>query len=152
MLDLKRLLLIVASCCAMNVSASDFADYTGQQLYQRFCASCHGASGRGDGPVADYFSHHVPDLTRIAERHGGRYPSSHVTKIIDGRSFLAAHGTRTMPVWGTVFGENLAPGDSEMVISRLTDYVQSLQHSQSTRDVQVPPTHQRDPETPDKTP
>lgn len=43
----------------------------GVVTYQRFCASCHGATGLGDGPrAADALAPPV-DLTAIAERHAG---------------------------------------------------------------------------------
>lgn len=53
-------------------------------------------------------------------------------RIIDGRHIIGAHGTRTMPIWG----ENLSrlePGDpnaeraAQIVIERLTDYLEQLQ-------------------------
>ena len=51
--------------------------YTGPQLYQRFCASCHGPQAYGDGPVAATLKVMVPDLTRIARRQqGGEFPES----------------------------------------------------------------------------
>ena len=34
----------------------------GADLYGIYCASCHGAAGGGDGPVAEYFRR-MPDLT-----------------------------------------------------------------------------------------
>ncbi|MET0660847.1 MAG: cytochrome c, partial [Steroidobacteraceae bacterium] len=76
---------------------------TGEELYQRFCASCHGTTGRGDGPVSHYFTVEVPDLTLIARRASGTYPYERVVRIIDGRHTLAAHGSRAMPVWGVEF-------------------------------------------------
>ena len=35
----------------------------GEQLYQQQCASCHGESGKGDGPVAAGLPHQPADLT-----------------------------------------------------------------------------------------
>lgn len=37
-------------------------DLRGEQLYERHCASCHGATGRGDGPEASYFVPRPRDL------------------------------------------------------------------------------------------
>ena len=42
----------------------------------------------------------VPDLTRIAARHGGKFPDNWVYRVIDGRESLLSHGPRDMPVWG----------------------------------------------------
>lgn len=34
----------------------------GRRLFAIYCTPCHGDDGRGDGPVAGYFSREVPDL------------------------------------------------------------------------------------------
>jgi hypothetical protein len=46
-----------------------------------------------------------PDLTSIAKRAGGKFPEERVRSTIDGRTELAAHGARDMPVWGLSFAE-----------------------------------------------
>ncbi len=45
------------------------------------------------------------DLTSLAKRHGGVFPSLRVLNNIDGRVAprAGAHGPREMPVWGSVF-------------------------------------------------
>src|SRR5687768_13209989 len=68
--------------------------YSGSQLYENFCASCHGPWGNGDGHVAPYLSVPVPDLTHIAARNGGEFPEQEMLRIIDGRSQRPAHGTK----------------------------------------------------------
>ena len=65
------ILMLIATVAAR---AQDYSGYTGARLYSRFCASCHGDKGLGDGVVAASFSIMVPDLTRIAKRQGGIYP------------------------------------------------------------------------------
>jgi mono/diheme cytochrome c family protein len=105
---------------------------SGPELYARYCAACHGTTGRGDGPVSRFFKVEVPDLTLIAIRHGGKYPYEQIEKIIDGRAVVGAHGTRTMPVWGEEFAtaERGNPEAEEMTqtaIERLSDYVYALQ-------------------------
>jgi mono/diheme cytochrome c family protein len=123
------ILLVVATVVAR---AQDFSAYSGAQLYTRLCASCHGANGRGDGPVAASLVIMVPDLTRIAQRHGGTFPEEQVRRIIDGRQTLPPHGSRAMPVWGFEFGTQTA-GQSQSqdrtnaLISRLTEHVRSMQ-------------------------
>jgi mono/diheme cytochrome c family protein len=105
---------------------------SGKELYGRFCASCHGVTGRGDGPVAGSFKVEVPDLTLIARRAHGAYPRERIEKIIDGRHILGAHGSRTMPVWGEDFsrleiGNPEAERSTRLIIQRLADYVWLLQ-------------------------
>lgn len=43
----------------------------GAKLYEANCASCHGATGAGDGTNAQYFAGSVPNLTTGPYRHGG---------------------------------------------------------------------------------
>lgn len=78
------------------------ADDPGAALYATYCAACHGADGRGGGPVSDLLVVPVPDLTTISARHDGRFPLLAVIHIIDGRTGLAAHGG-SMPLWGEAF-------------------------------------------------
>jgi len=116
-------LLVLAS---PGVHSQDFVGRSGAQLYVRFCASCHGAEGYGNGPVAASFRIEVPDLTRIARRHGGTFPEDQVRRIIDGRKALPPHGMRVMPVWGYEF----APDDRDKLIGRLTEYLKAIQKTE----------------------
>lgn len=105
---------------------------SGSRLYLRYCASCHGVQGRGDGPVAGSLRVEVPDLTLMARRHSGTFPADLVERIIDGRHIIAAHGTRTMPIWGEEFGRmSIGEPDAEEVtrtaITQLMEYLQQLQ-------------------------
>lgn len=95
--------LAVASLTIMGGAA--LADGPGEDLYTESCASCHGASGIGDGPMAEFMSVKVPDLTTIAQRNDGSFPTLTIAHIIDGRSGLRAHGTE-MPIWGRQFSSN----------------------------------------------
>jgi mono/diheme cytochrome c family protein len=42
----------------------------GEQVFQKYCRHCHGASGKGDGPQAPEGSHPA-DLTDVKWDHGG---------------------------------------------------------------------------------
>jgi len=117
---------------AATASAADYESITGQQLYARYCASCHGMQGRGDGPVASSLTIEVPDLTLLARRAGGTFPRDRVIRIIDGRYMIGAHGSRIMPIWGEEFS-NVQVGDPSaqratlMMIDRLADFLLRLQ-------------------------
>jgi mono/diheme cytochrome c family protein len=74
----------------------------GAQLFRTHCASCHGTTGRGDGPLAAQLRRPPPDLTQFTRRNGGIFPSERVFRIVDGRD-VPSHGDREMPVWGDVF-------------------------------------------------
>jgi mono/diheme cytochrome c family protein len=84
----------------------------GKREYLRSCASCHGVSGKGDGPVAKSLSPPPADLTKLAEANHGVFPISRVYEIIDGRIERLVHGSRDMPVWGERYMEGMISRDS----------------------------------------
>ena len=74
----------------------------GQREYNNSCAVCHGTTGKGDGPLAGIIEAHLPDLTTLAARNGGVFPMARVFNTIEGKNGnVKAHGTRTMPIWGS---------------------------------------------------
>lgn len=54
-----------------HVWRDDEAAEAGKPLYQAYCASCHGAEGQGDGPVADSLAHSPADLTNHFHKADG---------------------------------------------------------------------------------
>ena len=76
---------------AQNLGAIEFANS---------CAQCHGADGKGDGPISPYLLRPPPDLTALSKTNGGVFPIEKVYSVIDGRTDVAVHGGRDMPVWG----------------------------------------------------
>ena len=72
----------------------------GNKEYTRSCAACHGASGKGDGPVAAVLSTSLPNLTTISQRNKGMFPTTKIYQLIDGEGSLGPHGSKEMPVWG----------------------------------------------------
>ena len=75
----------------------------GEFEYQNSCATCHGVSGKGDGPAAQFFLGGVaPDLTVLQKNNGGVFPVTQIYDIIEGRrdTMMPSHGTRDMPMWG----------------------------------------------------
>jgi mono/diheme cytochrome c family protein len=117
---------------AMAFDAVTLEDYSGEELFGRFCASCHGAEARGDGPVSRSLNVAVPDLTRIARRYG-EFPAGLVRDVIDGRGIdTRSHGTREMPVWGYEFwveegGDVNAQRAVRNAINKLVEHLRSVQ-------------------------
>jgi mono/diheme cytochrome c family protein len=124
-------LLLIASCTMSQYSVTPYR-YSGVRLYQVFCASCHGLTGHGDGPVAPLIKARVPDLTGISARHGGKLPAEELYRIIDGRAATPTHGPGNMPVWGFEFyGNDLDDGvarrQASETITRLVEYLRTIQ-------------------------
>ena len=102
----------------------------GRDLFEFYCAPCHGQNGKGDGPVAPALKTKPADLTSVARRNGGAFPSRRVESFVAGDTEepQPAHGTRVMPVWGPIF-RSLDPNDArtKVRISNLVVYIQSIQ-------------------------
>jgi mono/diheme cytochrome c family protein len=100
----------------------------GRQMFLTHCAPCHGRDGKGDGPAAKSLQVPPSDLTRISARHDGVFPLMRVRQHIEGLGEIAAHGSREMPIWGSLFIQ--ADGDAglkELRINNLANYVKALQ-------------------------
>lgn len=127
------LTMMLAACTTPGVTEREIQKLSGVEMYERLCSSCHGVSGRGDGPVASLIATGLPDLTRIAQRDGGEFPAEDVRRTIDGRWDRRAHGARDMPVWGWRLYDSSAPIDAEerervdLMIDRLVTYLHSIQ-------------------------
>jgi len=74
-------------------------DY-GKAEYLSNCAGCHGTEGRGDGHFREFLVRAPADLTRLSKDNQGVFPVQRVIDVIDGRTLVAGHGQREMPIWG----------------------------------------------------
>jgi mono/diheme cytochrome c family protein len=101
----------------------------GATVYARYCVSCHGKTAHGDGPLAGDLKATVPDLTTLAARNAGRYPSDRVQRVIESGEPLRGHGTSEMPAWGDAFKRTggIEARSPKEAIHNLTQYLWSLQ-------------------------
>lgn len=100
----------------------------GHAAFITSCASCHGEDGRGGGPVAEFLTIPVPDLTLLAIEYGGHFPEELVYNTIDGRRNVPAHGSREMPVWGNIWADGDA-GEEDIWqrTGELVEYIRRIQ-------------------------
>lgn len=101
----------------------------GRELFNTYCATCHGRTGAGNGPVAPSMRRRPPDITNLALSNGGVFPVDRLSRIIDGRE-VESHGDRAMPVWGDAF-KAMRDGHSEESvrarINAILAYLASIQ-------------------------
>lgn len=101
--------LVALGACQAPVQQGPQPDTgSGAVFYRATCATCH--EGGGVGPA--------PDLTRLSALNGGTFPIGQVTRIIDGRAGLRAHGS-PMPVWGGIL--------TQAEVRNLAAYIASIQ-------------------------
>jgi mono/diheme cytochrome c family protein len=103
---------------------------SGAYAYRTHCASCHGAEGRGDGPMAENLRYQPADLRLIAKRNHGEFPAEKVQRIVDGRDPIKGHGGPDMPIWGDAFKDAETGYDNLQVkekIRLIVEFVRTLQ-------------------------
>jgi len=140
---LKRVIVIAAA--AGLILAGSYADQSnkgktvipvervnptdGKLMYTSYCAPCHGADGRGSGPVAGVLKSQPTDLTTLAKAHGGKFPDTHVLAVLQFGPDVPAHGTAQMPVWGPILGSisNVQTQEKNLRMSNLSRYLKSIQ-------------------------
>ena len=101
---------------------------SGEEMFNTYCAVCHGKGGKGDGPAASEFKIPPANLTLLAKTHDGKYPDSYVAQVIEtGPRDAKAHGSKDMPVWGPLFRSIGDDAQTKLRIHNLSVYIESLQ-------------------------
>jgi mono/diheme cytochrome c family protein len=125
----------MALTIAGTAAAQDPDIQAGKEVFALSCVQCHGIDATGDGPMAELIAIDTPDLTGLARRNDGIFPTLDVAQKIDGRAQLLAHGG-DMPVFGRFLDRDqsvalrLPNGQPVMVTQPLADlvvYLESLQ-------------------------
>ncbi len=104
----------------------DKAAMAGRKLFVRYCSTCHGLEAKGDGPSAKALKKAPANLTKI-EKENGKFPTERVRRVISGEDFNEAHGSREMPIWGSILRRNGGEGFAKLEIYNLTKYLESIQ-------------------------
>jgi hypothetical protein len=108
----KPIMFAAAAALSLTATGATAQSAAGLEEYVQACASCHGIAGQGNGPLAEFMTVEVPDLTRIAMENDGVFPMNQVIQIIDGRTGVRGHGSE-MPVWGRRYQVELTPDTGE---------------------------------------
>ncbi|WP_171101909.1 MULTISPECIES: cytochrome c [unclassified Ruegeria] len=128
------LTLCFASVCAVSGSEALAQDAeVGAELYQHYCATCHGLDATGNGPMAGVLVVQPVNLRTLAG-DDGVFPTARVVARIDGRDPLVSHGS-PMPVYGPYFeGQDTAmktPAGQPILTSQpivdLVEYLMTIQ-------------------------
>lgn len=122
-------LTVAQNPTGLNIPAPRTPATSGKQMFEAYCATCHGKGGKGDGPVAAALKVPPADLTGLTKRNNGEFPWLQVTKTITSPAGTPAHGSGGMPIWGPVFMSMSHQHEAEvrLRIANLTDYIKSFQ-------------------------
>ena len=108
-------------------SISLSASLVGRDSFQQYCAWCHGAGGRGDGPGASGLNTPPADLTTLARRNGGAYPTGRVRETVQGGTGMPAAHSAEMPTWGPIFRTFEGDTRARIRVENLIAFLQTLQ-------------------------
>ncbi len=103
---------------------------SGREMYDSYCAVCHGKDAKGDGPAASAMKTPPSDLTQLAKNNGGKYPAAHVAAVLKGQAMNPSHGSQDMPIWGRLFS-SISQGHEGQVQQRITNLVTYLEGVQA---------------------
>ena len=130
---------ILAMGCIVAMSAAATAAlaqtqgataFDGKQQFDIYCATCHGAEGKGDGALASSLKKRPANLTQLLKNNKGEFPAERILEFIDGRHRDEAHSKSDMPVWGDVFSktqEGASPAEVKARIEALVKYLETIQ-------------------------
>jgi len=102
---------------------------SGKETFLKYCVSCHGEDGKGNSPAAIALKPPPADLTTLARRHEGKYPSAWVSATLKFDRNPAAHGSDYMPVWDSCFRtlDPLHDPTGQQHVDDLVAYIESIQ-------------------------
>jgi mono/diheme cytochrome c family protein len=104
---------------------------SGKEMFNQYCAPCHGIDGKGNGPAASAMKSQPTDLTQLARKHDGKFPANSVASVLrfgDGTG-NGAHGSAQMPVWGPLL-QSLDKFHDTVVqqrVANIVSYIETLQ-------------------------
>ena len=119
--------LMVTGICTKVVAAVD-----GKEVYKKYCVSCHGEEGRGDGPVAEFVFPKPRDFTlgayKIRTTPSGSLPTD---DDIRHAIFYGMPGTSMIP-W-----DLLEPEEIDALIPVLKGFSEAFQYRQPKEPVSI---------------
>jgi mono/diheme cytochrome c family protein len=102
---------------------------SGREIFMDRCGACHGEDAKGNGPAVGSLKVPPADLTLLAQRNGGAFPAERVKNIVGDWVDITAHGSREMPVWGSLFHPKDAADQQKAgeQFQKLVGYLESIQ-------------------------
>jgi mono/diheme cytochrome c family protein len=106
---------------------------TGPADFAAYCSACHGAAGKGDGELAAELAKKPADLTMLAAKNGGTFPTTRVMAQIWG--YAGKKGQGVMPDFGPLLDGELVLYDggdgietpTPIRLVQIAEYVKTLQ-------------------------
>lgn len=127
------LALLAVALLAPATSATAQEEPAGMDVYQRWCAGCHGVEGEADGPAAEYMLPRPRDFTmglyEIRSTASGELPTdADILRIIDE----GMPGT-TMPGWRNT----LSRSDREALVEVLKSFAPFFESDEAPEPIEI---------------
>jgi mono/diheme cytochrome c family protein len=124
---------VALAAALLLVSRAEAQDSRGQQVYDRWCAGCHGDEGRGDGVAAGYMLPRPRDFTgaiyQIRTTQSGALPTdADILRVIDE----GMPGT-AMPGWR----EALSAQDREALVAHLKTFSRFFEREEAPPPLEI---------------
>lgn len=113
-----------------HVPITHTSSNSGKEMFNSYCAVCHGKDAKGNGPAASAMKNAPTDLTKLAQKENGKYPAAHVAAVLRGQASTPSHGSQDMPIWGPLFS-SLSQGRQGLVHQRITNLVSYIEELQA---------------------
>ena len=102
---IKHVGLVATSALLLSLAASSVQGQEAKQLYEQICATCHGVSGKGDGPSGQALEPKPADFATALQGKDDAY----LTKVItEGGTSVGK--SPMMPAYQDVFSEDQIQG------------------------------------------
>ena len=132
-LPLPAALGLIVLLCACVDQGKRAQKTTGADDYADYCAACHGGSGKGDGEAAAGLSKKPADLSKLAARNHGAFPTTKVMAQIWG--YAGKKGEGVMPDFAPLLEGETVPYDggdgiatpTPIRLVELAEYLKTLQ-------------------------
>lgn len=122
-------LTLLVACAPVSMPEPE----EGAAFFAANCTSCHGGDGRGEGPLSKDLSPKPTDLSTLARRNGGEFPTARALSYIYGDP-EGGHLARVMPQFGGAMADDLVPVEVDGVLTPtpralagLLAYLESIQ-------------------------
>ena len=121
---------VLAACVGLGKAPEKTS---GAEDYANYCAACHGTSGKGDGEAAAGLAKKPADLSKLAARNGGAFPTTKVMAQIWG--YAGKKGEGIMPDFAPLLVGDTVPYDggdgiatpTPIRLVELAEYLKTLQ-------------------------
>lgn len=77
---------------------------SGEEMFKTYCAACHGKDAKGRGPASSELKTMPHDLTTLAKRHDGKFPSDYVATVLRNGASAGSRFQRYARLGTSVFG------------------------------------------------